>query len=437
MQKSPRHRPLHLLLGMLSLSLVGLAGPAAQAQEEDEEDLKGIYEPVELRRSEPNDLIETSGQYKGMFERRSLLHSDPAVVEMVRRIGADLAPPPTDNYINYEFNVLRDPSPNAFAFPNGQIYIHTGMLARLADESQLAAILAHEINHVAGHHTILSHRITAKRLLINILGGGLASVMGQLRYSRHLEQEADDRAPLLMADTDYDPHAVPEALQILVEDFEGLDPRMATIWLTHPDPEGRVEASRQIVADMPTRPRDPAAYDEVIYSLREQTVRDYIQDDYPYTAMAVARRFMELYPEDLGFVMALGDAQRVLGPRPEAFPADYDRRDARRALWERVRRTREQRMDRLLETPEGVANKAANLEAARATYESILEMDPGFTEAYRGLGEVYEDEGNDREAGRAYLTYLQETPGAEDRPVIIGRLTEIRDRLTQQENDDD
>ncbi|HEY5667014.1 MAG TPA: M48 family metalloprotease [Gammaproteobacteria bacterium] len=428
--------PLCLSLVLLSLSFAGFDAPRAQAQSED--DLKGIYgEPVELRRKEPNDLIDTAGQFLGLFERRSLLHEDPAVLELVRRIGHELAPPPTDYYINYEFYVLRDPSPNAFAFPNGQIYIHTGMLARLADESQLAAILAHEINHVAGHHTILSHRITAKRFLINILGGGLASVMGQLRYSRHLEQEADDRASLLIADTDYDPHAIPEALQILVEDFEGLDPRIATIWLTHPDPEGRVETSRQIVADMPARPRDPAAYEDVIYPLRELTVRDYIQDDYPYTAMAVARRFMELYPDDLDFVMALGDAQRVLGPRPEALPEDYSRSDARRALRQRVFRTREQRAEELLATPEGVANMAANLAAARATYEFILEMDPGYTEAYRGMGEVYEAEGNDREAGRAYLTYLQETPGAEDRPVIMARLTEIRDRLTQQETDDD
>jgi predicted Zn-dependent protease len=96
-----------------------------------------------------------------MFARRSLLYAGSAIVDLVRRIGHELAPAPTDDYINYEFFVIRDPSPNAFAFPNGPIYIHTGMLARMDDESHLAALLAHEINHAAGHHTILSHRITA------------------------------------------------------------------------------------------------------------------------------------------------------------------------------------------------------------------------------------------------------------------------------------
>ncbi|MDX1562289.1 MAG: M48 family metallopeptidase [Gammaproteobacteria bacterium] len=415
------------------MASVLIAAPTAAQDAESEEDLKGIYEPVELRRREPNDLIDTAAQYKDMFERRSLLHADPEVLALVRKIGYELAPPPTDDYINYEFYVIRDPSPNAFAFPNGQIYIHTGMLARMSDESQLAALLAHEINHVAGHHTILSHRITAKRLAIQILGGGLASIMGQLRYSRHLEQEADDRAALLMEGTSYDPNAMTELLEILAEDFEGLDPRVASIWTTHPDPEERIEASRANLTAYPRKPREPVTFDAVVYSLKALTVRDYIHDDYPYTAIAVAEEFLERYPEDLDFRMALGDAQRQLGPRPAALPEDYSRRDARRNLRDRIRRTREQRMERLLEEPEGVAALAANLESARQTYLGILEIDPDYVAAHRGLGQVYERQGNDREAARAYLTYVQEAPDAPDRPVIMSRLAELRDRLLAEE----
>ena len=420
---------------IFSLLAAFQASPGS-AQEGAEDELKGLYEAVELRRREPNDLIDTAAQYRDMFDRRSLLYNNPAVVDMVREIGNELAPAPTDEYIHYEFYVLRDPSPNAFAFPNGQIYVHTGMLARMDDRSQLAALLAHEINHVAGHHTILSHRITAKRLAIQIFSGGLASLMGQLRYSRHLEQEADDRAAFLLEGTDYDPHAMTDLLEILAEDFEGLDPRYATIWTTHPDPDERIEASRQNLAGIPRKPRDPAAFDAVIHPLRVLTVRDYIQDDFPYTAIAVAERYIDLYPGDLDFRMALGDAQRVLGPRPEALPEDYSKRDARRALRDRIRNSRAQRTEDLLETEEGVAAMAANLARARATYERILQSDPSYSAAYRGLGEVYEAEGNGREAARAYLTYVQEAPNAPDRPIIVGRLTEIRDRLLTEETDE-
>jgi predicted Zn-dependent protease len=428
-----------IFLSVFSLLLVFTTGRYSFAQDDDpdEEGLKGVYESLELRRGEPNDLIDTSAQYNDMFARRSLLYGDSVIVDLVRRIGRELAPAPTDDYINYEFFVIRDPSPNAFAFPNGQIYIHTGMLARMTDESQLAALLAHEINHAAGHHTILSHRITAKRLIIQIVGGGLAGVMGQLRYSRHLEQEADDRAALLMQDTPYDPHAMTELLEILNEDFEGLDPRYATVWTTHPDPEERIAASRLNVANLPRKPRDPEAFDKIVYPLRALTVRDYIQDDYPYTAIAVAEKFIERYPDDLDLLMALGDAQRLLGPRPEALPDELARRDTRRNLRDRIRRTREQRIELLLESPEGVAANAANLAKARATFQTILEREPDYVPAYRGLGEVYEALGNDREAARAFLRYIQELPEAEDRRVVVGRLTEIRDRLMDEETEND
>jgi predicted Zn-dependent protease len=372
-----------------------------------------------------------------MFARRSLLYADSAIVDLVRQIGHELAPASTDDYINYEFFVIRDPSPNAFAFPNGQIYIHTGMLARMDDQSQLAALLAHEITHAAGHHTILSHRITAKRMIIQIAGGGLAGIMGQLRYSRQLEQEADDRAALLLQDTPYDAHAMTKLLEILNEDFEGLDPRYATIWTTHPDPEARIEASLVNLANVPGKPRNPKAFDDVVYPLRVLTVRDYVQDDYPYTAIAVAEKFIQRYPGDPDIRMALGDAQRVLGPRPAVLPDEFSRRDARRNLRARILRTRDQRMERLLETPEGIAAMAENLESAQATYQGILDTDPEYYAAYRGLGEVYEAKGNDREAGRAYLTYIQQVPEAEDRQVVIGRLTGIRDRLLNEETENE
>jgi tetratricopeptide (TPR) repeat protein len=228
-----------------------------------------------------------------------------------------------------------------------------------------------------------------------------------------------------------------ELLQILNEDFEGLDPRYATIWTTHPDPEERIEASRANLVSVAGKSRDPRAFDQVVRPLRALTVRDYIQDDYPYTAIAVAEKFIERYPNDLDYYMALGDALSVLGPRPAVMPDEFSKRDARRNLRARILRTRDQRMDRLLESPEGVAALAENLRHARETYQGILDRNPQYFAAYRGLGEVYEAEGNDRYAARAYLTYIQEVPDAKDRQVVVGRLTGIRNRLLEEETDNE
>ena len=394
---------------------------------------EGIYESVELRGKEPHDLIETAGQYHDQFERRSLLHNDAAVTGLVRNIGHELAPEPTDDYFSYEFFVIRDPSPNAFAMPNGRIYVHTGMLARLEDSSQLAGLLAHEINHVAGHHSVVQFRIKAFDIFDMFLTGGLLALLNQLQFSRDLEQEADDRAPRMLADAGYDPHGVPELMSLLREDFEGLRPRVATIWTTHPDPENRVAQSLVLASAYPAVERDTDAFDAIVHPLRLMTVADYVRDDYPYTAIAVAETLLERYPDDLELRMLLGDAWRVLGPRSEFAPEDFSNRDKRRNLRRRMVRTRSERTERLLETEEGRAAMRLNLETARSVYEDLLVRDANFAPAHRGLGEVYEALDMPREAARAYLQYVRQAEDAEDRPIIMSRLTALRDQLTTEE----
>lgn len=423
---APRPRTWHLrsfrqaLTGVLVAAIVGMAVPAAG---------DGVYTPLPLRGKEPHDVIETADQLHEQLERRSLLLADDAVLSFVREVGRAVAPAPSDDYIDYRFHVLRDPSPNAFALPNGRIYVHTGMLARLEDASQLAGLLAHEINHVAGHHGLMQYRITAKRILIDIFGGSLASLLTQLRYSRELEQEADDRAVMLVQASPYDPHALPELFERLAEDFEGLRPRIATIWTTHPDPEQRVAASRVLVASLPARERHAADYDLTMFPLRAMAIRDYLRDDYPYTAIALAQRYLEQYPESLEFRQLVGDAWQSLGPRSEFTPEELSNRDRRRNLRARVLKTREERTEALLATEEGRRALAANLTEARRTYEDIIAIDAGYAPAHRGRAEVLEALGEPRGAAAAYLEYLRLAPEAPDRPVIVARLTALRDSL--------
>ena len=85
----------------------------------------GVYEPVPIDKDEWR-LIEESKDLEGWFNAQSLLYMEPKALELVRRVGHEIRPHPTDDYIEYEFFVLRDPSPNAFALPNGHVYVHTG-----------------------------------------------------------------------------------------------------------------------------------------------------------------------------------------------------------------------------------------------------------------------------------------------------------------------
>ncbi|MEM6769040.1 MAG: M48 family metallopeptidase [Bacteroidota bacterium] len=70
--------------------------------------------------------------------------------------------------VNYRFYVIEDKVPNAFAFPNGMIFIHTGLLDIIENEAQLAAVLGHEIAHVTHEHG--RERYASTKLIGDIKG---------------------------------------------------------------------------------------------------------------------------------------------------------------------------------------------------------------------------------------------------------------------------
>jgi predicted Zn-dependent protease len=111
--------------------------------------------------------------------------------------------------INFKIKVLKNPFLNAFAFPNGKIYIHTGLLARMENEAQLATLLAHEMTHSTHRHAVRSFRDIKNRTdflaTMGIVTGGfgaigsMVQVLGQIGtmaavtgYSRNLETESDE-----------------------------------------------------------------------------------------------------------------------------------------------------------------------------------------------------------------------------------------------------
>jgi predicted Zn-dependent protease len=432
-RKAPIRLPLRLLTTAALVALV--AGASAE----------GVYEPVPLKDKEHR-LIEESQELNGYFARQSLLYTDSRVVELVASVGRSLAPPPTDDYVDYRFFVLRDPSPNAFALPNGDIYMHTGMLARLTDTAQLAAILAHEINHVAGHHSIVNFRsankkIVASMVLTGVLGGigsvistGLSASM--YGFSRELEQEADDHAVPLILASPYDAQALPEIYDILARDYEGVTPRMPTIWSTHPQLEARAARTREQVAGAPSGRRDTAEFDDIMFSVRTMTIRDYIQDDYPRTAVALATSLAARHPEQPELLQLTGDAWAAMGPLTEFDEEELSNRERMRNANRRLSRTRQERAAQLLETPEGQAALRENLGRAREAYERALSLDANYAPAHRGLGEVAERLDEPRAAAAAYVEYLRKAPDASDRAVVVARLRALRDRLRTEETSD-
>jgi predicted Zn-dependent protease len=79
-----------------------------------------------------------------------------SVQQYVNLVGAVVAQSSLRSTIPYHFTVLDSPVQNAFAAPGGMIFISKALLTTLHDEAELAAVLAHEIGHVAGKHALKS-----------------------------------------------------------------------------------------------------------------------------------------------------------------------------------------------------------------------------------------------------------------------------------------
>ena len=128
--------------------------------------------------------------------------SDTTQLNYIRGIGEKLAKLMGRSEFDYEFDIIEDPTPNAFALPGGKIFFHTGMLQLMDSEAELAGVMAHEIAHSVlshGYKSIAESAITntGANLISGFLGkeaGTVAQVGGALldkKFSRQKEKQAD------------------------------------------------------------------------------------------------------------------------------------------------------------------------------------------------------------------------------------------------------
>ena len=195
---------------------------------------------------------------------------DPVLTEYVSRIGQELAAVSREQSVTqrdlpYEFTVLNNSVPNAWALPGGKIAINRGLLTELGSEAELAAVLGHEIVHSAAGHS--AQQMTRGMLLQGLviatavatsdsdyqqLAMGGANIGAQLlsqAYGRSAELQSDEYGMRYMAAAGYDPQGA-VALQ---ETFVRLSEGRPTDWLTglfasHPPSQLRVERNRATAA---------------------------------------------------------------------------------------------------------------------------------------------------------------------------------------------
>ena len=193
---------------------------------------------------------------------------DPDVQFYVASIGKKLAAVSDRPKLPYEFVVLNNSVPNAWALPGGKIAINRGLLMHLQDESELAAVLSHEIVHAAARHSAAQ---MTRGTLINIgaqaLGaaaqsngfgelGGMAAQLGSTAwmasYGRNAELESDAYGMEYMVRAGYDPRGAVKLQETFVKLSKGRQSDFISgLFASHPPSQARVAANKEKVKTYP------------------------------------------------------------------------------------------------------------------------------------------------------------------------------------------
>lgn len=415
---------------------------------------QGIYGPVPLRPKD-RELIEKSAEMEAQFVRRGhVLPADAPESVMVRRIGERIVRDmKLDPYVSFRFGVVSSPVPNAFALPDGQIYIHQGLLALLENEAQLAAVLAHEAVHVEGHHSIVHARQARKKqggmVALSVILGDIGSliniafVAAILGYGRDLEKESDVRGMEHLLAAGWDPREVPRVFELLAQDPEGERSEGKAMWSSHPLGAQRSAYTSQLLETM--RPRIEAAdaaspllvnEAEFLEAAAPSTLlaaRDFILMDRPRTALGLAQRLVERWPENPDHHALVGAAYRALDART-AVPKESElTKAAKRATRrERSRSTPYERSQQRLATGDKTVLQQ-NRELARQALDEALRLSPGHLAATLELARLDESEGLLADAGRRYVAWLRAAPAAApERALVVRRLADVTAKIESQ-----
>ncbi len=212
--------------GLLGNALTGDANNKASAAI----DLAGLLSQSAEQIDEPKE-IEIGRQLAAVLLGSKPLYPDMAMQRYVNQLGRWISLQSPRPGLPWTFAVLDDGGFNAFAAPGGYVFVTKGLIDRVADESELAGILAHEISHVVQRHHLNAMRKTARAGIVtrvigsqlnNNLGGALSAQLlslGKDLYSKGLDQEdefeADRNGVVLAARAGFDPYGLVAVLQQL------------------------------------------------------------------------------------------------------------------------------------------------------------------------------------------------------------------------------
>lgn len=403
-------------------------------------------------------LLDNANAMDSDYEQKGFVFHDPGAQSYLDAIGKRvLGDRPTPEHVTWHFLILNNPEVNAFAEPNGTVYVTIGLIGLLQNQAQLAAVLGHETAHVFERHSYLESRgIRKKAVLAEILAaagaatpGGAAltvagaSIAGQLilvesvyGYSREMEQQADSDGIVALAVAGYDLRAMAATFDLFDGDSNlEYEPR-PTFYHDHPMLKLREAAAAAYIDAHPGPPGEKGSEQEYLAAFAPVIAFDVqadLEERKPRTAVARATRLVNAFQGDPDYEILLGQAYRELGAKT-ALPTAGELTDegANRQRKDVLKLTEEQEQQKLASTTDGRATLQQNQAAAEKLFLAVIHDRPDDALAYRELGFLYEDESRFDDAATNYQHYLQLVDNTSlDRLRIQRRLADCQSRQNQ------
>jgi predicted Zn-dependent protease len=252
---------------LILAALLGAASGIGAAQESRPADVP--LGPPPIQNSLPdlgstaNTLLTRADEYQigRMVVRdlrsQNLLLDDAETADYLQSLGDRIGVEAQDGQQKLTFLTVRDSSINAFALPGGFIGIHTGLFLLTADESELAAVMAHEIGHVTQRHMARAEQAAGRigltsiagllgAVLIGIATGSPDATMGmvsmaqatsmqqQVNFTRMEEHEADRVGIGYLAAAGFDPNGMPAFFSTMMRERGIGSDDIPPLLLTHP-----------------------------------------------------------------------------------------------------------------------------------------------------------------------------------------------------------
>jgi predicted Zn-dependent protease len=329
-------------------------------------------------------------ELNGILARSGVIHEDAALTAYVQTVMDRLFP---EFKGHIRVTLLKAPHLNAFALPDGQIYVNLGLLARFHNEAQLATVLAHEGVHYTNRHGLQGQKNLKDNAALATFGAALGipilpqllAISSVFGFSRELESEADMGGYQRLTQAGYEVREAPAVFKHLMDEVKAEDIKEPFFFSTHPKLKDRFDNMTRLSANAGGGGEggSRADYSRIVLKARMETLDN---------------------------MLSMGRAKAVLVVLEEAQTRQELPPFAPYYLGEAYR----------------LRNDKGDPERAEAAYRQALAAAPDFAPTYRALGVHQLKAGNYAEAARNFERYLELAPDARDRKFVERYLHQAR-----------